>query len=119
MNEHAHRSACPIATALDVLGDRWTLVVIRDIFLGKKRYQEFLNGPEKITTNILAQRLKYLEDEELVVKTLYQEHPPRYEYSLSEKGRALAPVLSSLWDWSQVWELGKSPSAASPAPFKK
>jgi len=115
MNERTRRSACPIATALDVLGDRWTLVVIRDIFMGKKRYQEFLNGPEKITTNILAQRLKYLEDTELVIKELYQEHPPRYEYALSEKGKALAPVLTSLWDWSQVWELGKKKT--TPAPF--
>lgn len=115
MNERTHRSACPIATALDVLGDRWTLVVIRDIFMGKKRYQEFLNGPERITTNILAQRLKYLEDTELVIKALYQEHPPRYEYALSDKGKALAPVLSSLWDWSQVWEMGKK--KAPPCPF--
>jgi DNA-binding HxlR family transcriptional regulator len=51
MDANAHRSGCPVATALDILGDRWTLVVIRDIFLGKKRYQEFLASPERITTN--------------------------------------------------------------------
>jgi len=117
MSDKTHRSACPVATALDVLGDRWTLVVIRDIFLGKKRYQDFLLGPEKITTNILAQRLRYLEDEGLVVKTMYQEHPPRHEYALSEKGRALAPVLSSLWNWSQIWEIGLAGPDFPPSPF--
>ena len=115
MKETSHLSPCPIATALDVIGDRWTLVVVRDIFLGKKRYQEFLSGPERITTNILAQRLSYLEAAHLVTKSLYQEHPPRYEYALTEKGKALAPVLTSLWNWSQVWEQGHE--SASPAPF--
>jgi DNA-binding HxlR family transcriptional regulator len=115
MKESAHRSLCPIATALDVIGDRWTLVVVRDIFLGKKRYQEFLSGPERITTNILAQRLSYLEEAGLVAKSIYQEHPPRYEYALTDKGKALAPVLTSLWDWSQVWEQGHK--TASPSPF--
>ena len=115
MKESAHRSLCPIATALDVIGDRWTLVVIRDIFLGKKRYQEVLAGPERITTNILAQRLSYLEATELVTKALYQEHPPRYEYALTDKGKALAPVLTSLWNWSQIWVQGHE--TTSPAPF--
>ncbi len=114
MNENEHRSLCPVATALDVIGDRWTLVVIRDIFLGKKRYQEFLASPERITTNILAQRLKYLEDERLVTKSLYQERPPRYEYALTDRGRALAPVLTSLWNWSQAWEFGASEIPPSP-----
>lgn len=117
MKERIHRSLCPVATALDVLGDRWTLVVVRDLFLGRKRYQEFLASPEKITTNILAQRLQYLEEQGLVEKALYQEHPPRYEYSLSEKGKALAPVLTSLWNWSQLWEQGKTQETAMRSPF--
>lgn len=117
MDKKEHRSPCPVATALDVLGDRWTLVVIRDLFLGKTRYQEFLTSPERITTNILAQRLKYLEDEGLADKALYQAHPPRYEYALTEKGRALAPVLSSLWNWSQVWEMEKTAAEILPSPF--
>lgn len=114
MDSNAHRSECPVATALDILGDRWTLVVIRDIFLEKKRYQEFLASPERITTNILAQRLRYLEEARLVVKTLYQERPPRYEYALTDRGRALAPVLTSLWNWSLKWEMGHSRVPASP-----
>lgn len=114
MDANAHRSGCPVATALDILGDRWTLVVIRDIFLGKKRYQEFLASPERITTNILAQRLRYLEEERLVAKTLYQERPPRYEYALTDRGKALAPVLTSLWNWSLKWEMGQSRVPASP-----
>lgn len=104
MSEKTHRSPCPIATALDVIGDKWTLVVIRDILLGKKRYGEFLDSPEHITTNILAQRLKYLEEQGLVTKTAYSTHPLRYEYALTKKGSALTPVLDALKTWSISWE---------------
>ncbi len=117
MNEKIRRSPCPIATALDVIGDKWTLVVVRDILGGKKRYGEFLDGPERITTNILAQRLKYLEDEGLVLKFAYCEHPIRYEYELTEKGRALTPVLDALKAWSIEWEMKKDPGRAAGCPI--
>src|ERR671916_2191665 len=74
------RSACPVACALDVVGDRWTLLVIRDLLAGKSRYGDFLASPEKIPTNILADRLKRLEREGLVSRLPYSVRPPRYEY---------------------------------------
>ncbi len=82
----ARRSTCPVACTLDVVGDRWTLLVIRDLFKGKKRYGDFLASPEKIPTNILADRLKRLEGEGLISSALYSEHPPRSEYRLTPEG---------------------------------
>jgi DNA-binding HxlR family transcriptional regulator len=93
------RSLCPVACSLDVIGDRWTLLIIRDLFAGKRRYGEFLNSSERIPTNILAERLKRLEGAGLMRSVQYSEHPPRYEYELTEPGRALAPVLNALADW--------------------
>lgn len=95
----AKRSNCPVSSALDVFGDRWTLVVVRDLYLGKTRFGELLAAPEKIPTNILADRLKQLEMVEAVERVAYQERPTRYEYRLTEKGRDLAPVLKALADW--------------------
>jgi len=95
------RSACPIANALDLLGDRWTLLVIRDLlFVGKRRFGEFLSSPEGIPTNILSDRLRRLEESGVVEKVPYQDRPARYEYQLTAKGRDLFPVLRSLIDWA-------------------
>jgi DNA-binding HxlR family transcriptional regulator len=97
----APRSACPIANALDLLGDRWTLLVIRDLlFLGKRRFGQLLSSPEGIPTNILTDRLRRLEERGLVEKVAYQLRPPRYEYQLTPMGMELLPVLRSLAEWS-------------------
>ena len=93
------RSDCPVSSALDVFGDRWTLVVVRDLAEGKKRFGELLAAPEKIPTNILSDRLKQLEMVEVVERVAYQERPMRYEYRLTEKGRDLAPVLEAMAAW--------------------
>src|SRR4029077_12456668 len=77
------RSECPITNVLDLLGDRWTILVIRDLVLGKRRYQEFMSSPEQIASNILADRLKRLEAGGLVARRTYQENPARYEYFLT------------------------------------
>ncbi len=95
-----HRSQCPIASGLDVFGDRWTLVVLRNIFLGHCRYNDQLKGPEGISTNILADRLAMLEREGILAKTAYQTNPPRYEYVLTRKGRDTLPILQAIAAWS-------------------
>jgi len=97
------RSACPIACVLDILGDKWTLLVIRDLFLGKHRYGEFTESPEKIPTNILADRLKRLETAGLIKKELYQTNPPRAEYYLTSKGADLERVLWALREWAEQY----------------
>ena len=93
------RSACAVANTLDILGDKWTLLVVRDLFLGKTIYSEFQNSPEKIPTNILAERLKRLEAADIITKSSYQLRPVRYAYQLTEKGEALAPVLKEMVIW--------------------
>ena len=93
------RSLCPIANALDLLGDRWTLLVIRDLFAGKSRFGDFLGSAEHIPTNILTERLKRLQAARFVEAVPYSAHPPRHEYRLTERGRSLGPVLDAIADW--------------------
>jgi DNA-binding HxlR family transcriptional regulator len=95
------RSPCPIAGSLDLIGDRWTLLVVRDLFWGKTRYGEFVASPEGIPTNILAARLQRLERAGLVSRKRYQDNPPRFAYALTRKGRSLGPVLSGLAAWGK------------------
>lgn len=100
------RSCCPITCSLDLLGDKWTLLVIRDLLLGKKRFQEFLESPERIATNILADRLKRIETARLVIQQTYQLKPVRYEYVLTKKGEDLKPVLQALVKWGKAYYPG-------------
>ena len=93
------RSGCPIATTLDLVGDKWSLVIARDMLIGKRRYGQFLASSEGITTNILADRLKRMEDFGLVSKQPYQEHPLRHEYALTPMGVSLLPVLQAMCRW--------------------
>jgi len=95
------RSECPITNVLDILGDKWTLLVIRDLVLGKRRYQEFMSSPERMASNILADRLKKLEAAGLVTRRTYQGNPARYEYFLTKKGKGLEPVLEAIIVWGQ------------------
>ncbi len=93
-------STCPIAKMLDMFGDKWTLLIVRDLILGKKRYGEFAKSEEGIATNILADRLRRLEKFGIVVKTIYSNKPVRYQYQLTNKGKELQPVLESIAVWS-------------------
>lgn len=96
------RSKCPIAGALDILGDTWTLLVLRDLlFYDKHRFADFLASPEGISTNILTERLKRLERRGLVERRRYQQHPPRDEYFVTARGHDLLPVLRELIKWGK------------------
>lgn len=107
------RSVCPIASALDLLGDKWTLLVIRDLlFRDKRRFNELQSSPEGIPTNILTDRLRRLEDCGVVVKVAYQSRPPRYEYHLTSMGADLYPVLIALIEWGNR----HIPGTAKPPP---
>ena len=110
----ALRSPCPVANALDVLGDRWTLLVIRDLFAGKRRYSDLLASPEHIPTNILADRLKRLERAGLIAALPYQTRPTRYEYHLTPRGQELSPILDAL----AVWGLEQFPGTRAPARWR-
>jgi DNA-binding HxlR family transcriptional regulator len=95
------RSACAVANSLDLLGDKWSLLVVRDLLHGKSTYGELAKSPERIPTNILADRLKRLESAGIVTSTPYQERPVRYAYSLTPKGRALGEVLLAFVRWGK------------------
>lgn len=94
------RSRCPVASALDIVGDRWSLIVLRTIFAGRHRYRDLADIPEKISTNILADRLERLEEYGLVTKSPYQKNPLRHQYHLTRRGADLLPVLQELAAWA-------------------
>lgn len=97
------RSKCPVCGALDVLGDKWTLLIVRDmLYMGKTRYGQFAKSLEGIPTNILADRLKKMQRFGLITAKLYQKQPPRYEYHLTPMGEGLRPVLAELMRWSNA-----------------
>ena len=93
------RSVCPVACALDVFGDTWTLLLIRDLACGKTQFKELLASPEAISTNILADRLRRLVELDLVEKFRTTKLPGRDMYRLTEKGQSLGPILKSIARW--------------------
>ena len=93
---------CPVARTLDLIGERWTILILRDLFLqGPRRFQDFQDSLEGIAPNILSARLRDLEAAGLVERRVYSERPVRLEYRLSEKGRTLGPVLRALRQWGE------------------
>jgi DNA-binding HxlR family transcriptional regulator len=95
------RSICAIANSLDVVGDKWSLLVVRDLLHGKRTYGELVQSPEGIPTNILADRLKRLESAGILTSTPYQDRPVRYRYTLTAKGSALGEVLLAFVRWGK------------------
>lgn len=105
------RSDCPIAAVLDILGDKWTLLIVRDILIEHRhRYHEFVAMDEHIPESVLADRLKRLVAYEILDKQAYQNNPPRYEYHLTAKGKELEPILRDMirWGLKHVPGTGKS-----------
>ncbi len=95
------RSTCPIAATLDLVGDKWSLLIIRDIgVFNKHRNKDFQTSDEGIPTNILANRLKLLVEKGLINKQAYQNNPLRYEYHLTEQGQKLLPVVDAMRVWA-------------------
>jgi DNA-binding HxlR family transcriptional regulator len=96
---------CSIARTLDLVGEWWTLLIIRDALFGARRFDDF--KATGIADNILAARLKRLVENGIFERQLYQQRPPRYEYLLTDKGRQLAPVLAALRQWGGSWTSGE------------
>ena len=94
-----YNQACPVAKSLEVVGDRWTLLVVRDLLSGPRRFQDFLGTLPGIAPNILSARLKLMEEHGLIVREFYSDRPPRAQYVLSEKGRELGMVVGALAAW--------------------
>ena len=98
------RSPCPVACSLDIFGDRWTLLVIRDLFFGRTRFKDFVASPEGIPTNILTDRLERLLARGIVEQIPAEDGTKRLAYRLTKKGKALGPVLKAMRDWGLTWD---------------
>ena len=93
---------CPIARSLDVIGERWTILILRELVrFGPRKFQEFERSLPGISPNTLSARLKRLETAGIVERRFYEQHPPRAEYVLTAKGDELRPVLKALFEWGQ------------------
>src|SRR5215510_9379094 len=91
---------CPVARTLDIIGERWTILILRDLFLeGPRKFQHFEQSLEGISGTTLSARLKKLEEHGILARRFYTDHPPRAEYVLTDKGRTLGPVLRTLLEW--------------------
>jgi DNA-binding HxlR family transcriptional regulator len=95
------RSNCAVASTLDIVGDKWSLLVIRDLFAGKSTYGELLATSERMPTNILADRLRRLEEAGIIEKNAYQERPVRFAYTLTPKGRDMGEILIAIVRWGR------------------
>jgi DNA-binding HxlR family transcriptional regulator len=93
---------CPVARALDIIGDRWTILILRDLILhGPRKFHDFQHSLSRISPNTLSSRLKTLEEHGIVERRLYENHPPRAEYVLTAKGDELRPMLRTLRLWGE------------------
>ncbi|WP_058485772.1 winged helix-turn-helix transcriptional regulator [Defluviitalea phaphyphila] len=92
---------CNIAQTLNIIGDKWTLLILRALSNGNDTYNKLLNNLEGIPSNLLSSRLKSLEEDELITSVLYQKHPPRYKYILTESGKDLEDVFNTIILWGE------------------
>jgi len=100
----SYNQECPVARTLDIIGERWTILILRDLLRkGPRRFQDFQQSLSGVSPNTLSARLKTLEEHGIIVRKFYEEHPPRAEYLLTEKGLMLGPVLKALLEWGQKY----------------
>jgi DNA-binding HxlR family transcriptional regulator len=103
---------CPVATALDAIGERWTILILRNLTLNKsQRFQDLQDSLKGCAPNTLSARLKALEDRGLIERRQYEAHPPRFEYVLTDKGRGASPVLKALRAWGTQLQALQPPEA--------
>lgn len=96
--------ACPVETTLTLIGNKWKVLILRDLISGTKRFGELQRSIGKISQKVLTSNLREMEADALVERKVYAEVPPRVEYSLTELGRSLKPILDSLWTWGESYK---------------
>ncbi len=99
MEEKKILPACPVETTLTLIGDKWKVLVLRDLMGGTKRFGELKKSIGSVTQKVLTAQLRAMEESGLVNRKVYAEVPPRVEYTLTETGYSLKPILDSMWDW--------------------
>jgi len=106
-----YSQTCPIARTLDLVGDRWTLLIVRDLFMGASKFGDFRGSSPGMPPKVLSARLKWLMSSGLIEREIYSLHPLRAEYRLTEKGRSLLPVLLTIGQWGLENEFAEEPEA--------
>ena len=96
--------ACPVETTLTLISDKWKVLILRDLMPGTKRFGELKKSIGKVSQKVLTAQLREIEDSGLLTRTVYAEVPPRVEYSLTELGRSLKPVLDAMWNWGEAYK---------------
>lgn len=96
--------ACPVETTLMLIGDKWKVLILRDLLPGTKRFGELRKSIGNVSQKVLTAQLRAMEESGLLTRTVYPEVPPRVEYSLTELGSSLKPILDAMWDWGEGYK---------------
>lgn len=104
MTDKKELPACPVETTLTLIGNKWKVLILRDLISGTKRFGELQRSIGKVSQKVLTSNLREMEADALVERKVYAEVPPRVEYSLTELGRSLKPILDSLWTWGETYK---------------
>ena len=99
--------ACPVETTLTLIGDKWKVLILRDLMPGTKRFRELKKSIGSVSQKVLTAQLRDMENNGLLTRTVYPEVPPRVEYSLTELGRSLKPILDAMWNWGEEFKSQK------------
>ena len=104
MSNQRELPACPVETALTLMGDRWKLLIVRDLLTGTKRFGELKNSLNGISQKVLTQHLRAMEENNLINRKVYAQVPPKVEYSLTELGRSLKIIHDAMWQWGEEYK---------------
>ena len=96
--------ACPVETTLTLIGDKWKVLILRDLLSGTKRFGELKRSIGSVSQKVLTAQLRAMEGSGLLTRTVYAEVPPRVEYSLTELGESLKPILDAMWTWGEGYK---------------
>lgn len=96
--------ACPVETTLTLIGDKWKVLILRDLLPGTKRFGKLKRSIGNVSQKVLTAQLRAMEDSGLLTRTVYAEVPPRVEYTLTELGQSLRPILDAMWDWGEEYK---------------
>lgn len=113
------KMGCPVEITLALLGNKWKVLILRELFKGTKRFGELFRGISGISQKMLTQQLRQMENDDLVVRRVYAEVPPRVEYSITETGRSLKPILDEMHRWGERYRGMRSLRDKDPAPALK
>lgn len=104
MQEVKELPACPVETTLTLIGDKWKVLILRDLLPGTKRFGELKKSIGSVSQKVLTVQLRDMENSGLLTRTVYAEVPPRVEYSLTDLGKSLKPILDAMWTWGEEYK---------------